>query len=152
MVPAISLHQVWATAFARGLKRNETRGDIPIFRNRYRGPIAIHAAKKPFRPGDYADEFICFCVKHGLLENLIYGAVLCIADLIDKKKTEEFDAAQLSYSERMLGNYGPKRLVLITENLRVLPEPHYCRGSQGWFGWTVPQQYEYLIKGEFKLR
>jgi hypothetical protein len=58
VIPAISLHEPWASAVRLGLKKIETRGDIPIWRSRYRGPIAIHHAKKHFRQQDWDQKWI----------------------------------------------------------------------------------------------
>jgi activating signal cointegrator 1 len=149
LIRAISLHQIWATAMSRGLKKIETRDDIPMWRTSYRGPIAIHAAKKKFKPEEYSEEFVRVCRDNGLLDSIVYGAVLCIVDLVDRKRTE--DVGDIGFPERLFGNYGPDRLALITNNLRVLPEPQPFSGHQGWFAWPVPKQYEHLLATEFKL-
>lgn len=45
----LSLWQPFAQAISLGIKKHETRG----WKTDYRGPLAIHAAKKPFRYQDY---------------------------------------------------------------------------------------------------
>ena len=75
--PTLSLHQPWATAIADGHKRIETRS----WWTAYRGPIAIHAAKR----NDAWFERI-LRKDHGLLTatpELPLGAIVATATLID---------------------------------------------------------------------
>ena len=51
---AITLWDPWASAMALELKRNETRG----WSTPYRGPLAIHAAKRPIRESDGVDDLV----------------------------------------------------------------------------------------------
>lgn len=149
MIPAISLHEVWASAMRLGLKKYETRDDIPIWRSKYRGPIAVHHAKKKFKPEEYDADWIQEITVDGLLDDLLYGVVSCIVDLVEIRKSESMD--YVSEVERRYGNYEPNRLVLVTQNLRVLPQPIPFKGHQGWIAWPVPQEHEHLAKGDFKL-
>ena len=48
MLKAITIHQPWADAILLGLKHYETRS----WHTAYRGPIAIHASKRVFAPGE----------------------------------------------------------------------------------------------------
>ena len=144
-IKCISLWEPWASAMARHLKRNETRS----WATSYRGPLAIHAAKKPFDQFDYEDKFVEFLRSHNLLSNLGYGNVLCIVDLVKCTRTE-LVLAGLSRTEEQLGDYSPQRFALETTNLRVLPFPVPLRGQQRLFDWAVPPELEQLAGVEME--
>jgi hypothetical protein len=139
-IKCISLWQIWAAAMARNLKKNETRG----WPTSYRGPLAIHAAKKKFDPEDYGEEWVEEIRGLGLMENIVYGCVLCIVDLKYCRPTER-EKPFLTHIEEILGNYEGSRHVWMTDNLRVLPEPVPLKGCQGLFDWEVPPELEHLI-------
>ena len=80
----LSLWQPHAQAIGLGLKPFETRG----WKTSYRGILAIHAAKKPFRYQDYTLDYYhevgrYFKSKDFPLYALDYGVVICVADLVD---------------------------------------------------------------------
>lgn len=75
---AITIHQPWATLIALGEKRFETRG----WPTKYRGPIAIHAAKKVDKEICLTEPFCSILSEYGLTaENLPIGAVVAITNL-----------------------------------------------------------------------
>ena len=89
---AITLWQPWASLLACGAKKYETRS----WTTKYRGEIAIHAAKKPIEKtlnemfprieGVTAAEieFIGAVREHlGDDDNFIYGAVIATAELVE---------------------------------------------------------------------
>lgn len=87
IIPALSLHQPWATLIAAGVKKQETRSWPPSTRYILRD-IAIHAAKVR------SDEAVAdFAVE---LENEIVplGAVVAIARLRGAWKVEELTASE----------------------------------------------------------
>lgn len=138
IIKAISLWQIWASAMEHGKKTIETRS----WPTSYRGPLAIHAAKKPFRVRDYSPEFADRVRKDGLLdERLPYGAVLCIVDLVDCVPTNSIRRA-LSQTELMYGNYANGRWAWVTENLVRLPAAMPTRGYQGFFEFELPDWME----------
>ena len=128
---ALSLWQPWASLMAAGLKTIETR-DWPT---RYRGPLAIHAAKRPLSGEEKALLYIWAC--KGMIpaawldsEPLPYGAILAVANLVDCARVENVSPGRL---DEAFGNYAPGRWAWITRNLRALPHPIPYRGAQGLF-------------------
>jgi hypothetical protein len=133
-VRAISLWQPWAELIARGLKQVETRG-WPI---EYRGPIAIHASKKKFRPEICSAECRAQMLQDGVDSYFLkYGVVLCIVDLVSCLPANEA-ISYLSPRELVYGNYDEKdgpRFAWKLDNIRVLPTPIELTGHQGIFHW-----------------
>lgn len=123
---AISLWQPWATAIAVGVKRVETRH----WETRYRGPLAIHAAKH----WD-ADQKEFASVERALGRlpaRIPLGAIIATATLVDCRSTDEA-ALLVGAVERIYGNYTPGRFAWFLENVVALPEPIAYRGAQGFF-------------------
>lgn len=151
VVKAISLWQPWASAVSIGAKRIETRS----WSTRYRGPIAIHAAKRKVK-----QELEALCWENWVhavfgsrlerLDQLPFGAILATAELVDCLPVAEIDEDLLwrRYGEQepgfgeecfeiAMGNYQPGRYGWILDNVKPLPEPIPYRGQQGL--WTVPE-------------
>lgn len=141
---ALSFRQPLATLVALGAKQIDTRS----WCTSYRGPLAIHAAKRmskaegslcweePFRtaletggykPGD------------GPATNpfrLPLGAVIAVAVLIDIHPiTLENRPMEPEYS---FGNYGLGRFAWILRDVYRLPDPISVRGRLGLWEWTPP--------------
>jgi hypothetical protein len=82
---AITVWQPWAALLACGAKKYETRS----WATNYRGPIAIHAAKKPFNTDPYFDrELYHFADALGLpdiysFDTLPLGCVIATAELVN---------------------------------------------------------------------
>jgi hypothetical protein len=130
-VRAISLWQPWATAIVVGSKRIETRH----WTTKYRGPLAIHAAKRWDRQ---QREFASVEFTLGRLpRRLPFGAVIATARLVDVQPTEEL-ALTASAVERLYGNYEFGRFGWLLEDVVALPEPIPYRGGQSFF--TVPDE------------
>lgn len=156
---ALSLWQPWATAIAVGSKGIETRG----WPTAYRGPLAIHAAKRKvmsdLRPllRDYQwvgalnkagwDEWPCR-EKH--IDRLPFGAIVAVADLTDCRPTEAFNdfdlgrpglpgpigghpATLFAWSEEQMGDFAPGRFGWVLSNVRPLARPVPWKGAQGLF-------------------
>lgn len=141
---ALSLWQPHAHAIALGLKPYETR-DWPT---KYRGPLAVHAAKRPWEDvGDWHREArlrirsgIACC--HETIGPMAFGAVVCVADVVDCIPTRELRGSippehefwgDFSDGERGMGRFAFK-----LQNVRVLKEPFYVRGQQGLWELSVP--------------
>lgn len=126
---AVSLWQPWAQAITHRLKRNETRG----WSTRYRGPLAIHAAKRWEKDQIVFNELLR---EHGLvIADLAFGAVVAVAWLVDVQPVEAMTT--ISASERLLGDYSPGRFAWILEDVQALREPLPFAGKQGFF--DVPE-------------
>jgi hypothetical protein len=142
---ALSLWQPWATLIAIGAKSIETRS----WSTTYRGPLAIHAAKKwdratsrmcadePFRSQLLAAGYEPQRSDWGLP----LGAVVALARVED---CFQFKAADMvnrqgerrplpDEMERAFGDYFPGRFGLILRDVRKLERPIPYRGHQGPF-------------------
>lgn len=151
-IPCLSLWQPWASLIALDAKRIETRS----WSTAYRGPLAIHAAKR------WTGEEARICATHpfwtpllraGLVESdprkpghakatsfMPFGAIVALVELIDcvptfKKGTlgECWLATSLSPVEQAFGDYSAGRFGWRLKNVRALPSPVPYRGEQGLF-------------------
>jgi hypothetical protein len=133
VIKTISLWQPWAWAMAEGHKRNETRH----WPTNYRGLLAIHAAKKPFRRDDYSPTFNDQLSVNGFSDDqLVYGAVVCVVELFAVESTNYYRPETLR--ESLYGNYEPNRFAWRTRNLHKLEKPVPLVGHQGLFDWDAP--------------
>jgi len=138
---AITLWQPWASLMAFGDKKIETRS----WHTRYRGPLAIHAAKKIV---PYTNiEILSAIESHGLnCRKLPTGAVLAICELVDCKKIGIHNRPDMP--ERAYGDYAPGRYMWITKELTALSEPITARGYQGVWNWDIEWQlFQGFLKG-----
>ena len=145
----ISLWQPWASAIALGAKRIETRS----WSTSYRGPLAIHAAKRCIK-----EELIhlsCLHNWHGSLyfnQNFLalpFGAVIAICELVDCRPTESFTNGELDavrfpphlsvygWTERSMGDFGLGRFGWVLANIKALDDPIPLKGMQGLFEWKI---------------
>lgn len=155
---ALSLWQPWASAVAVGSKVIETRS----WSTSYRGPIAIHAAKRRS-----IDELIHFnacwnwqgalrklgCSFGGksLKELLPFGSIIAVAELVECRPTDTFTVAELdqvrypevdaghlyAWTERQMGDFSPGRFGWVLSNIRQLETPVPFTGRQQLF--NVPE-------------
>lgn len=127
---AITLHEPWAYLVGR-YKWFETRD----WSTNYRGKIAIHAAKHQ-KDTDYW----CSLLKDLLppVEELVFGAVVAIADLTDCILMTEQFISQQSETELKCGLWEPGRYAWKLENIQILPEPIPARGKQGLWNIELP--------------
>jgi len=127
---ALSLWQPWASLMAAGLKTIETRS----WSTAYRGPLAIHAAKRPLTREEKSLFYIWAC--HGLLPSdwidahLPFGAIVAVVQLVRCEPTGTFRVDRFNEA---FGNYAPGRWAWITQNVRSLAQPIPYRGMQGLF-------------------
>jgi hypothetical protein len=133
---ALSLWQPWASAIWFGWKRIETRG----WSTDYRGPLAIHAAKRwtAEERAFWADACEEECFDPAGYE-MPLGAVICTVCLVDVRPTSELRGL-ISAQEERWGNYstrdaetGRLRHGLLFEGLQRLPQPVPFKGMQGFF-------------------
>lgn len=136
---AISLWQPWASLVACGAKRYETRS----WSTPYRGPIAIHAAKKwsaeleavarsePFAAALGIDSTTTLSL--GSPVRLPLGAIIAVATLARVERITIDNTHGLSDAEREFGDYTPGRFRWLLEDVRPLSEPFPCRGALGIF-------------------
>lgn len=151
---AITIAQPWASLVAIGAKRIETR----TWPTKYRGPIAIHAAKgfpgsaKRFcecnivcdalgwpRMGAVTQESLDQSAR--LIKSLPLGCVIAIAQIVDCQPTEYLDGfdARLSDIERAFGNYDPGRFGFLLKDIRAI-EPVQVKGALSLWEWINPRE------------
>lgn len=142
----ISLWQPWASLVAIGAKQYETRH----WTTRYRGLIAIHAAKK--RDFEVLDAWKQRPVFDTLREagypvfsSLPRGCVVAIADLTAIYRAEEL-YPKIGDLEQFFGNYAPGRFAWRLENVRKLENPIELKGMQGLFDWTPPVNIDQFFR------
>lgn len=139
---AISLWQPYAQLMAIGAKKFETRH----WSTKYRGPIAIHAAKRADRkardPFHHIAPIRAALGKAGYhnFDDLPLGAVVAIGEL-----TKCYDAMVLATRnpgspELAFGHYAPGRFGWHIQNVRMLAEPYPVRGQQGLFTVELPKE------------
>lgn len=139
---AISLWNPWAFLMAVGAKKNETRS----WGTGYRGPLAIHAAKKwnsellemcrqePFvstlsmeRPNQGGSFFF-----DDMLENILhFGCIVAVVDLYDCQEIRFHNRPH--GNELYFGDYTEGRFMWMTQNVRRIANPIPFKGKQGFF-------------------
>lgn len=124
---AISLWQPWASAIAVLLKRNETRG----WATKYRGPIAIHAAKR-WQADQRVFAELAREQDARLPAELPFGAIVAVAWLEDCLPTMQV-LPTVGALERLYGNYQPGRYAWPLRDIVALERPVPYRGAQGFF-------------------
>jgi hypothetical protein len=152
----LSLWQPHSQVISLSLKPYETRG----WKTDYRGPLAIHAAKKVFTYKDYPIPYyqeVCLRLKRAgfPIYALDYGKVLCVVDLVDCVQTKKIRAkfSEEWDEETILTHYGPgfwgdfrdkgddgkDRYAFKLENVRLIPalKRPAVTGRQGFF--NVPE-------------
>jgi hypothetical protein len=130
---AISLWQPWATLIALGHKQVETRH----WPTNYRGPIAIHAAKRPLQEEE-RDILDMLGDWHGIRleeEELPFGAIVATARLVVCERMTRPMILSTSDLEQDVGNWEPGRYAWLLEEIEALPEPVPARGAQGIWEW-----------------
>ena len=141
---ALTLTQPWATLVAIGEKKWETRS----WPTRYRGPIAIHAAKgfpadaQAVCFGEYFYETLtqaqCLTPNDRNLEGLPRGFVIATVDLVDCQSTDAMDYWEIGPKELAFGDYRANRFAWKLQNVKPLPEPIPARGALSLWEWTPP--------------
>jgi len=159
-VKAITIWQPWASLVAVGAKTMETRS----WPTKYRGPIAIHAAQRPFNTDIYLDrelhiftEALCLPDIYSF-DSLPYGCVIATAELVECWKiTNNGHTNGSSLAARIeggryggktnivegkeifFGDWTPGRYAWEFTNMCMLPEPIPAKGKQGLWNWELPE-------------
>ena len=160
LMKALTMTQPWASLVAIGENTIETRS----WSTRYRGPLAIHAAKA--FPADARrlcrrPPYRAVLARHGYAsaDQLPLGSVIAVARLIDVlafdrdslRKTRH-DARQglLPEHEAEFGDFSPGRFGFVLRDIRRLTAPIPVRGMLGV--WTLPAEVEAAIVTAARLR
>jgi len=132
---AITIWQPWASLIAIGAKEYETRS----WSTNYRGPIAIHAAKKePMING--LPEIIqkavraVFHKRYGsrLVDPTPTGCIVAVAELVEVIRTKDHLPSE---QEEMFGDWSPGRFAWKFANVTILSNPTPVSGRQGLWDW-----------------
>lgn len=135
---ALSLWQPWASLMAAHVKRHETRH----WATAYRGPIAIHAAKRIDVAG--APDALCIdALGPNWSRTVPIGMVVAVGQLASC--TEAGRAKALTAADREAGNFTPGRYAWRIDQLRTLRQPIPALGRQGLFNWEPPEDIEQLL-------
>lgn len=159
---ALTLYQPWAILVAIQAKLIETRS----WKTLYRGPLAIHAAKRIPReyrrlcgavpPEPFASalkgitwtmaETSLGTIHQGHSESLHLGCVIATCELVDcvpisEKVTihsSKYFSVQIppGEPEYSFGDYTSGRYAWILTNVQPLPKPIPARGALGLWEWT----------------
>ena len=141
---AITIWQPWASLLVSGQKKYETRS----WATSYRGPIAIHAAKRPVRriidalaadrDGDgwrTLQRLDSLFLKRRHLEELPIGAIVGNAVLVRCNAIDEAFVAKLTPQERDLGDFTLGRYAWEFFDMVAADLPIPARGAQGLWEW-----------------
>ena len=143
---ALTILQPWASLIACGAKKIETRG----WATKYRGPIAIHAAKDRDKKGERIRHIVARAEQYGVvIPKMEFGAVIATADLVDCVLVDG-DNVSVAYhivngkwlangdyvegKELEFGDYTLGRYAWLLENVRPIT-PVLARGQQGLWNW-----------------
>lgn len=132
LVPAISVHQPWATLIALGEKKYETRHWIP--KGLTRGDrLLIHAAKTVDKAACASEPIKTILAKIPCFEigQLPTGCIIAETKLVGVFESELLD--RLTPQERALGNFAPRRYGWQLELVRTFDTAIKYRGEQGIF-------------------
>jgi activating signal cointegrator 1 len=155
-IRVLSLHQPWAACMAAGLKKIETRS----WGTKYRGLVAIHAARKWDASLARATSAFPIPVKEvlnhrwwmpGFGWEFPLGRIVALADLVDCIPTSPPTSklrALINETEYALGNFEPDRWAWVFEDVDpVTPSIPYV-GGQGLRRLSAsPQFVSDLLKG-----
>ncbi|GMB00414.1 ASCH domain-containing protein [Pelosinus sp. IPA-1] len=145
---AITILQPWAGFIPAGAKAIETRS----WETKYRGPIAIHAAKDQDKKGERIRHIVARAEQYGIFApEMHFGAIIAIANLVDclrvvgkvslKIGNEKRVAAVLENGikvtgiELELGDFTIGRYAWILSNVQSI-DPIPARGQQRIWNWA----------------
>ena len=143
---ALSLWQPWASLIAAGVKKVETRH----WPTAYRGPIAIHAAKR--LESDCGEELDELCLEEfgcHWRTSLPRGAIVATANLVACERMFEqytIDSPYPGRIEFVCGNWEEGRFAWLLQNVVPLKQLVPYRGMQGLFNADFPP----TVRGEPK--
>ncbi len=145
VMKAITIWQPWASLIVEGQKGYETRS----WYTSYRGPIAIHAAKRPVEkvleeinpsgmPTFFLEALYSIFGQY-FKETLPTGGIVATAKLVDCIRiTEEF-VKGLSFKEELFGDYTIGRYAWKLEGVKKIQRPIPVVGKQGLWTWRYAE-------------
>lgn len=127
---ALTLTQPCATLVVLGEKLWETRS----WRTKYRGPLAIHAAKTYPRSAKRLAEnnpyYVTTLGKYPITW-LPLGAIIGTVELVEIERVEAVVGVVIGHKEEAFGDYSPGRWAWQLANPVVFDEPIPWRGALG---------------------
>ena len=126
---AISLWQPWASLWMTDHKLHETRH----WRTSYRGPLYVHAAKRPIGKMDLSLDLEALCRKTwgvNFRDRLPLGAVIGIVDLIECSETQTVGTTDI---DKVCGDWTPGRFAWLRAPQPTYIGPWPYKGRQGFF-------------------
>ena len=127
---ALTLTQPWATLVVLGEKRWETRS----WRTRYRGSIAIHAAKTFPRSAKRLaerDPYYVTTLGKYPITRLPLGAIIGTVEIVEIERVEAVVDVVIGRKEKAFGDYSPGRWAWQLANPVLFDEPIPWRGALG---------------------
>lgn len=159
-IKAITLWQPWASLWAVGAKKYETRS----WKTDYRGPIAIHAAKMNFNQAlrkmfsDKEARNLFFdkainCLRKGSRRKAVwlpYCSIIATAELVGCHRiyghpgcTGWIDTPEGVYKpsnpETDFGDWIPGRYAWEITNIKILDTPIIAKGQQGLWNFNLTE-------------
>jgi len=138
---AITIWQPWASLLVSGEKKHETRS----WATSYRGPIAIHAAKRPLRrtidamaAGNLWETLALFESLFSGPDELVQlstGAIVGKALLVRCNLIDEAFVAKLTPMEIALGDFTLGRYAWEFHGMVPVDSPVPAKGMQGLWEW-----------------
>jgi activating signal cointegrator 1 len=140
---ALTTWQPYCSLLVYGIKKYETRG----WCTSYRGPVALHSAKKPIPTVMAMLPAVIVCqIRYRLrpfpIDQLPVGYILGYGNLVACHKIDDQFIASLSQDEKDFGDFTPGRYAWEFRDIVQLDRPVKMRGSQGL--WTVHEPEQVL--------
>ncbi len=141
VIPALTLHQPWASLMAWGLKTVETRGwgtraieNLAIYAAAQWHGHALEACRENVATAK------ALASRRLTPEDLPRGKVLAVVDLVGCRQVRPDDALHwVPAAELSLGNYGVGRYGWITDRLRPLETSIPVRRARRLWNWRIPE-------------
>ena len=139
---ALTLTQPWATLVAIGAKRIETRS----WNTKWRGPLAIHAAKRfpieaqelcftePFR--SHLDNYVKLGETYLGDHAFPLGCIIATCELVNVLRITEQHRPHIE-PELSFGDYSIGRYMWFLEDIKAFSEPVQAKGALGLWNWEV---------------
>ena len=121
---ALTIHEPYASLIINRLKRFETRGR----KTNVRGPLAIHASKKPMN--DFETKI---AENYGIIPQ--YGKVLGIVNLTHCIPSQQFGELLLHPEGIVTGDFSDGRFAWQMGVIEKFETPVHAKGQQGFWNW-----------------
>ena len=135
---ALTIWQPYAALLITDIKKYETRG----WATKYRGPIAIHAAKKPIKeearmiPEEVQGAINMIVHRSGNKIKFPLGAIVGTAELVDCHRIDEVFIATLPEDEKTMGDFTIGRYAWEFINKSTETQRQDVTGGQGLWNWN----------------